>query len=108
MDYKLGLSQSNLDLLIKENGLFIAHTYFSAPLNYHHGKLFENQNEIDKQVAMNFNYLSQKIISNDIWNPTLKELVTYLKKLRIVSFECNDMGELLIIDENQIPYRKVQ
>jgi hypothetical protein len=107
VDFKLGLSQTNLDLLIKESGLFIAHTYFSAPLNYHHGKLFENKNEIDKQVALNFSYLSQKMISKEIWNPTLKELIAQLKKFSLVSFECNERGELLVIDKNQLPYRKV-
>ncbi len=107
VDFKSGLSQANLDLLIKENGLFIAHTYFSAPLNYHHGKLFENKNEIDKQVEMNFSYLSQKINSKEIWNPTLKELIIHLKNFRSVSFECNEIGELLVIDENQLAFRKV-
>jgi hypothetical protein len=108
VDFKLGLSQINLDLLIKESGLFIAHTYFSAPLNYHHGKFFEHTNEIDEQVAMNFNYLSQKMISKDIWNPTLKELIAQLKNFSLVSFECNERGELLVIDKNQLPFRKVQ
>jgi hypothetical protein len=108
VDFKLGLNKSNLDLLIKENGLFIAHTYFSAPLNYHHGKLFENTNEIDKQVEMNFSYLSQKINSKDIWNPTLKELITYLKNFSNVSFDCDENGELLVIDKNQLPFRTVK
>ena len=107
VDFKLSLNPNNLDLLIKEKGLFIAHTYFSAPFNYHRGKLFKNINEVDREVEMNFSYLSKKIISKDIWNPTLKELVSYLKKFNIVSFECTDAGELIVIDENQLAFRKV-
>ena len=108
VDFKLGLSQANLDLLIKEKGLFIAHTYFSAPLNYHYGKLFENTSEIDKQVERNFSYLSQKIISKAIWNPTLKELIVHLKNFSLVSFDCSDIGELLVVDKNQLAFRKVR
>jgi hypothetical protein len=108
VDFKSGLSQTNLDLLIKERGLFIAHTYFSAPLDYHHGKFFENKNEIDKQVEMNFSYLSQKISSKDIWNPTLKELITHLNNFHLVSFDCNEIGELLVIDKNQLTFRKIR
>lgn len=108
IDFKLGLNQTNIDLLIKEKGLFIAHTYFSAPLNYHHGKLFEKSNEIDKHVEKNFSYLSHKIDSKDIWNPTLKELVVHLKCFALVTFECNEKGEMSIIDKNKLAFRKVQ
>ena len=108
IDFKLGLNKSNIDLLIKENGLFIAHTYFSAPLNYHHGKLFEKSNEIDRQVEKNFSYLSHKIASKDVWNPTLKELIVHLKSFAKITFECNEKGEMIIIDKNKLAYRIVQ
>ena len=107
IDFKMGLHPTNIDLLIKECGLFIGHTYFSAELNYHQGKLFEKNNEIDKHVEDNFSYLSNKIASHDIWNPTLKELVVYFKKFSVVSFYCNASGELQINDENQLAFRTV-
>lgn len=108
VDFKLGLNPSNLDLLIRENGLFIAHTYFSVPLAYHVGKLFKNQSKIDKQVTANFKYLSRKIKSEEIWNPTLHELICYFKDFQSVSFECNATGDIIIIDENQLEFRKVK
>ncbi|WP_460219690.1 hypothetical protein [Psychroserpens sp. MEBiC05023] len=107
VDFKNGLSPVNLDIFIKERGLFIAHTYFSAPMNYHHGKLFGSKHKIDKQVDDNFFYLSKKIASNDIWNPTLKQLISQLQKLSEVRFNCNIKGEITIIDENQLEFRKV-
>lgn len=108
IDFKNSLIKGNIDLLIKECGLFIAHTYFSAPLNHHHGRLFGSSNEIDQQVERNFEYLSQKIEDKEIWNPTLGELVAYLKKLSLVSFACNEAGEMIVEDENTLSYREVQ
>ena len=107
-DFKLALHPANIDLLIKECGLFIGHTYFSAPFNYHQGKLFKNNGEIDKNVESNFSYLSQKITSKDLWNPTLKELSIYFNKLSLVTFNCNSNGEIQINDENRLAFRQVQ
>lgn len=107
VDFKSSLSPTNLDLLIKEKGLFIAHTYFSAPMDYHHGKLFGNKYEIDTEVEHNFNYLSKKINSKEIWNPTLRQLIEQLQKLRVVTFKCNEKGEISIVDSNQLAYRDV-
>jgi len=87
-------------LFIKESGLFIAHTYFSAPLNYHRGKLFETENKIDREVEKRFKYLSEKIKSDDIWNPTLQELVTQLQKLKEVIFDCDENGEVFIVKKD--------
>lgn len=106
-DFTVGLNQKNIDLLIKESGLFIGHTYFSDPLDHHQGKLFKNENEIDKQVVQNFSYLSNKIKSKAVWNPILSELVNHLKKFEAVMFDCNEDGMLQVIDNNNLPIRKV-
>ena len=108
IDFKNSLTNTNIDLLIKESGLFIGHTYFSAPLNYHRGKLFGSSNEIDEEVEQNFKYLSQRIANHDIWNPTLEELVAYFKKLSLVSFFCNQTGELFVEDKNNLSFREVK
>uniref|UniRef100_UPI004049BFE8 hypothetical protein n=1 Tax=Gelidibacter sp. TaxID=2018083 RepID=UPI004049BFE8 len=107
LDFKNGLCPHNIDLLIEERGLFIAHTYFSVPLTYHQGKLFESDNHIDSTVENNFSYLSKKIADCDIWNPTVNELVSYLNKLSLIYFECNEQGDLLVRDDHQLVYRKV-
>ncbi|MGJ8593522.1 MAG: hypothetical protein ACSHXF_13305 [Aquaticitalea sp.] len=96
IDFRTGLHPSNIDLLIKESGLFIAHTYFSAPMNYHQGRMFKNDLIINQQVETNFDYISKKIESRELWNPTLKELVSYLEKFRTVTFDCDDKGQLLV------------
>ena len=108
IDFKIGLCKKNIDLLIKESGLFIAHTYFSAPMNYHQGKLFGNVNEIDIKVEENFKYLSEKIIKKNIWNPTLTMLVNYLEQFQSVSFNCGHDGKIYIENQNQLLYRKVE
>lgn len=107
IDFKNSLHKTTIDLLVKESGLFIAHTYFSAPLNHHRGRLFGSSTEIDQQVVQNFDYLSKKIESQEIWNPTLKELIAYFKQLSAVSFYCNEVGDLLIDDKNKLLYRAV-
>jgi hypothetical protein len=108
IDFKSGLHPSNLDILIKERGLFIAHTYFSAPMNYHLGRLFEHDHEVNEQVEHNFAYLSQKIKSLEVWNPTLKELVLYLENYQSLVFDCDEAGVLYIENnDHQLPNRIV-
>ena len=107
VDLKLGLSPNNIDLLIKESGLFIAHTYFSAPMEYHNGRLFESKNKIDPQVEQNFRYLSQNISSKKIWNPTINQLIEQLIKITNVIFDCDDNGVVFILDDSDVAYRKV-
>lgn len=77
LDFKKSLSHENINTLINEKGVFIAHTYFSVPMEYHEGKLFSTETTIDKKVSENFKYLGYKIKSNQIWNPTLTELIEY-------------------------------
>ncbi|WCO02544.1 polysaccharide deacetylase family protein [Psychroserpens ponticola] len=109
INFKRALSKNNLDLLIREKGLFIAHTYFSAPMNYHKGKLFDDDNDkIDSEVEERFKYLSQKINSKDIWNPTLKELITHMKKINHIVFDCNEKGEIFIINDYKLVSRQVK
>jgi hypothetical protein len=108
VDFKNALHHNNLDLLIEESGLFIAHTYFSAPLNYHSGKLFNSENVIDPVVEERFKYLSDKIKMEEIWNPTLNELVRYLKKLEHTTFDCNENGEIELLNNFELPFRNVE
>lgn len=107
-DFKLGLSKSNIDLLIKESGLFIAHTYFSAPMDYHKGKLFTKTDEIDSKVEENFMYLSEKIKSLEVWNPTLEELLCQMKQLEHVCFDCTSSGDIFVEDAHNLPNREVR
>ena len=107
VDFKKALSKKNIDDLIQEKGVFIAHTYFSVPMSYHKGRMFATPNSIDVVVAKNFNYLGSKIISNEIWNPTLAELVLYWSNFESVVFDIDSKGKLFVKNEYDFIYRAV-
>ncbi|MEC4050815.1 hypothetical protein OX284_015365 [Flavobacterium sp. SUN046] len=105
VDFKSSLAPGNLDQLIQEKGVFIAHTYFSVPLEYHLGKLFKNENEIDPLVAKNFEYLRNKIINKQIWNPTLAELIQYWAHFEKMIFDIDSSGTVFCTPNSEIHYR---
>lgn len=107
IDFKKSLSPSNIDLLIQENGVFIAHTYFSVPMKYHQGKMFKLPNQIDESVATNFDYLSQKIQDKTIWNPTLNELIMYLEQFETALLDIDQSGIIYVKNNRNLNYRIV-
>ena len=107
VDFKKALSKKNIDDLIQEKGIFIAHTYFSVPMTYHTGRMFATPNTIDTVVAGNFTYLGAKIINNEIWNPTLAELVLYWSNFESVVFDIDSKGKLFVKNEYDFIYRAV-
>lgn len=107
VDFKKSLHPKNINKLIDEKGLFIAHTYFSVPMKYHTGKLFKTETTIDEEVANNFSYLSSKIKDNSIWNPTLKELVQFLSKFENIKLDINESGTIFNITETDLPFREI-
>ncbi|TXD81686.1 hypothetical protein ESY86_16815 [Subsaximicrobium wynnwilliamsii] len=107
VDFKASLCKANIDLLCEEKGVFIAHTYFSVPLSYHHGRLLKDQNTIDKYVNANFVYLSKKIAERSIWNPTLSEFQNYIDMYKKVSFDCDEKGLIFVNGDPAIGARKV-
>ncbi|RXJ45412.1 hypothetical protein [Gelidibacter gilvus] len=107
VDLKASLCKENIDLLCEENGLFIAHTYFSVPLLYHYGRLFIDQNNINPEVEINFRYLSEKITDGSIWNPTLSEFQMYMEQYKKVEFDCDEKGMIFVKHETNICSRKV-
>jgi len=107
LDFKKSLSEKNLDLLINEKGVFVAHTYFSVPMEYHNGKLFSAQGKIDSKVAERFKSLSDKIKNKEIWNPTLSELIEYWGGFEKVVFDINSDGILSEKSNSGLQMRKV-
>ena len=108
INFQRALNKSNLDLLINEKGLFIAHTYFSAPMNYHTGKLFDDNGKIDSTVEKRFKYLAEKVDAKEIWNPTLSELMSYMKQMNQIEFDCNENGEVFISNKLGLVSRTVK
>jgi len=107
VDFKTALCKYNIDLLCKEKGLSIAHTYFSVPLAYHQGRLFKNETTIDPAVDANFKYLSEKIAEKRIWNPTLSELQDYIANYKNVRFDCDEKGTIYVKEATSVKSRKV-
>ena len=106
IDFTSSLSKKNIDLLIKESGIFIAHTYFSDSISYHSGKLINN-NQIDHQAAANFDYVSEKINQKQIWNPTLSQLYKYLQELDEIVFDVDKNGSIFVKNNTELVTRKI-
>lgn len=95
-DFETSLSTKNIDLLISEKGLCIAHTYFSVPMKYHYGKIFDKQGQIRKQVSRNFEYLGNEISKKYIWNPSLNELSEWFDELSCICFKIDRSGNVVL------------
>jgi hypothetical protein len=107
INFETSLSKKNIDLLVQEHGVFIAHTYFSDSIVYHEGKFLIHENEINPIVKANFEYLSDKIKLSKIWNPTISEWYDYLQHFDSVYFSLNAAGNVQIHNANNLHYRNV-
>ncbi|MBP8156859.1 MAG: hypothetical protein KAX93_00620, partial [Flavobacterium sp.] len=107
VDFLAALHPQNINKLIAEKGLFIAHTYFAVPMKYHVGRIFKTPDCIDEKVAANFQYLSKKISNNEVWNPTLKELVDFLSTFETTVLDIDAEGKITIANSAGIPNRAI-
>ena len=107
VDFKKSLHKKNIDKLIEEKGLFIAHTYFSVPMEYHFGKLFKSPSTIDQEVAQNFSYLSKKIQDKSIWNPSLNELILFINKFETITLDLDKSGKIFNLNQTDLPFREI-
>ncbi|MBC7641257.1 MAG: hypothetical protein H7174_02780 [Flavobacterium sp.] len=102
IDFRTSLDKKNINLLIKESGIFIAHTYFSANAKHYSGKLFVQENILDPEVVCNLEYLSDKIHENKIWNPTLSELVNYWSNFEKTIIDVDSNGEIVLVNKSNL------
>lgn len=100
-DFETSLSPKNIDLLIAESGLCIAHTYFSVPMKYHFGKIFNSRGKIKRNVSRNFEYLGRKISNQEIWNPNLNELAEWFNELREIQFALDNSGNVILASKHK-------
>ena len=105
IDFKKALHPKNIDILIKEKGVFIAHTYFSVPMNYHQGKLFSDENMIDETVALNIENLANKIKNNEIWNPTLQEFIEFWSNFDKLLLDIDNQGTIFEKNKTELQFR---
>lgn len=108
VDFVNSLNKISVDKLIKESGLFIGHTYFSVPMDYHEGRLFTDEKNINEKVNQNFTYISEKIKENKIWNPTLLELVEHWKKFQNTKLELDPNNKIALASIDDLPYRFIK
>lgn len=106
VDFKKALESQNVDSLIQESGVFIAHTYFSVNMEHYSGKLFKNKTQLDQEVVRNFEYLANKIHDKKVWNPTLSELISYWNDYQNTIFDINSQGQIVQKNNQQISSRK--
>lgn len=107
VDFRKSLHPDNLEKLVRESGIFIAHTYFSVPMNYHTGRMFSSPQEIDKVTARNFAALGEKIKNGQIWNPTLSELASFLSKFEDVVLDTDTNGNIIAVNSAGVPTRSI-
>lgn len=107
LDFQKSLSEKNIEMLINEKGIFIAHTYFSVPMEYHSGRLFSDSKTIDSQVSDNFKFLGEKIKNKEIWNPTLTELIDYWENFETVVLNIDENGDLFTEMNSILHIRKL-
>ncbi|CAM3669494.1 hypothetical protein [Flavobacterium chungbukense] len=107
LDFQESLSRFNLDSLVNEKGVFIAHTYFSVPMHYHKGKLFSTSDKIDENVFENFKLLGAKVQNKEIWNPTLSELVEYWKGFETMVLNIDKNGNLFTEINSDLHSKKI-
>jgi hypothetical protein len=108
IDFRAALHPQNIDKLIAEKGLFIAHTYFAVPMQYHVGRIFKTPDRIEEKVAANFEYLSKRIRNKEVWNPTLKELVHFLSTFETTVLEVDAEGKIIVANSTGVPYRVIR
>lgn len=107
VDFKKSLHPENINKLKREKGIFISHTYFSVPMEYHQGRMFKNLKNIDETVKENFKNLSNSIENKEIWNPTLIELIKYLANFDNVILDCDENENIVVKESANLIYRVV-
>ncbi len=108
VDFINALHPENVEKLIDEKGLFIAHTYFSAPMAYHHGRMFKTSDEVEFKVKSNFANLAIEIKNNNIWNPTLIDLVAHFKRFENVISDIDIDGNIFVSNAENVPFRFIK
>ncbi|GEC77381.1 hypothetical protein [Flavobacterium aquatile] len=107
VDFKKALHRQNIDSLIDEAGIFIAHTYFSVDMKHYSGKMFHSEGRFDEEVVANFHYLGSKITENKIWNPTLSELISYFEAYNQTIISVDDNGNIYLKNNPSLAIRTI-
>lgn len=107
VDFKRALCKENIDLLVEQSGLFVAHTYFSVNMNHYSGKLINSDLTLNAEVVANFQYLSDKIHQKSLWNPTLSQLLQHFEDFQNVVLDVDDEGVIYCKNTTEIAFRSL-
>ena len=107
VDFKKSLSPENIDTLVLEKGVCVAHTYFSDNMKHHSGRIILDNGKINSDVETNFEYLAKKIKNSEIWNPTLSEVVSYWKQIDEAVFDVDASGKIFLSTTHNLNTREV-
>lgn len=109
VDFTKALCKENIDTLVQDSGLFIAHTYLSVNMNHYSGKLINSDTTLNSKAADNFKYLAEKVNQKRIWNPTLSEFLAFYKNYQETIFDIDGKDVIFIKNKNTtIPSRVIQ
>lgn len=105
-DYEIAFSENSLKKFSSEAGVVIAHTYLSYTGKNHQGRLFQDESwTIRPQAQEGFERISELIRSNQLWNPTLREMNLFYSQFGKLEY-CKQ-GEDLIIENYDGIVRKI-
>lgn len=108
VDFSQGLTPESIDLLRQEAGVLIAHTYFAVDMEHHTGRLLVNEITIASLPNQNLRYLGQCINQQQLWNPTLSELVEAWNMFNSVTLEIDALGVIAVQSGFTLPVRRIQ
>ena len=106
-NFETTFSQKNIELLCKDKGAIIAHCYFSSPYSYQKGKLFKKDKISDLNIV-NFKNLKNLILSKQIWNPTLNELIEFHNENLSIEYYYNSSSNRIELKQNKINIRYIK
>jgi hypothetical protein len=106
LDYNNILAPKNIDKLINENGIHIAHSYLALPSSENY-TWFVNEGtgikEIMPEFDKNLQYIQNKIITGRLWSPTMSEAGDYWKLLPNISVVLNADKTYTVTNNNSDP-----
>src|SRR5690606_11674380 len=105
-NFEASFCKKDIDLLINESGVCIAHCYFSSPLKHQKGKLFY-KSDVSPKNEENFKYLGEKIKDKAIWNPTLIEFSEFYNEILDMGYHIDSETGKVIENNSKVPIKYI-
>lgn len=107
-NYVHAFSEEMLADFASNAGVCIAHTYLASMEQHHTGRLFINETgQTREETRQAWMHMGRYISEKKVWNPTIYELATWLKKFSAISFSINQDGEIIYRGPEEIAVRRI-